>query len=113
MWYELLVRSGDRFGYMGLYTKFGQPPGSRFNQYDYRPAWDYFREDDSDMEVKFDASLEGFQTGAYMHYVLDTADSDLPLARPVISLPCLRAARLCAQIQIWLACIGGSCLKRD
>ena len=49
---------------MGLYAKFGQPPGARYTEYDFRPEWDYFQEDDADMEIQFDASMPGFQTGA-------------------------------------------------
>ena len=56
--------AGDNWQYMGLYAKFGQPAGSRFNQYDFRPEWDYYKADDNDMEIAFDASKQGFQTGA-------------------------------------------------
>ncbi|KAK9810844.1 hypothetical protein WJX73_001470 [Symbiochloris irregularis] len=55
----------DNFQYMGLYVKYGQPAGARFNQYDFRPEWDYYKEDDGDMEIAFDASKQGFQTGTW------------------------------------------------
>lgn len=60
---KLAACAGDNWQYMGLYAKYGQPAGARFNQYDFRPEWDYYKADDNDMEIAFDASKQGFQTG--------------------------------------------------
>ena len=44
--------------------KYGQPPGWRYGEWDFRPDWNYFGERQEDVEVRFDASKEAWQTGA-------------------------------------------------
>lgn len=55
--------AGTRYGYFSAAAKFGQPPGWKYGQWDFRPQWDYYSEDDNELEVAFDRSMEGFQTG--------------------------------------------------
>ena len=50
-------------GYFGLFAKYGQPPGWRYGEWDFRPEWDYFSERNKDIEVKFDASQPAWQLG--------------------------------------------------
>ncbi len=55
--------AGLEAGYFGLFAKFGQPPGWRYGEWDFRPEWDYFSERNEDIEVKFDASQPAWQQG--------------------------------------------------
>lgn len=57
------LRAGTNLGYTGLFVKYGQPPGWRYGQWDFRPEWDYYSERDSDLEVRFDATHNAWQTG--------------------------------------------------
>ncbi|KAK9843435.1 hypothetical protein WJX81_002486 [Elliptochloris bilobata] len=52
-------------GYTGLFVKYGQPPGWRYGQWDFRPEWDYYSERESDLEIRFDATHSAWQTGRY------------------------------------------------
>lgn len=54
--------AGD--GYFGLFAKFGKPPGWRYGEWDFRPDWDYFGAEDNELEIRFDATKEAWQTGA-------------------------------------------------
>jgi hypothetical protein len=47
-----------------VFAKFGQPPGWRYGEWDFRPSWDYFSEREDDLEMRFDASKEAWQQGA-------------------------------------------------
>ena len=60
---EACLRAGTNLGYTGLFVKYGQPPGWRYGQWDFRPEWDYYSERDSDLEVRFDATHNAWQTG--------------------------------------------------
>ena len=51
-------------GYTGLFAKYGQPPGWRYGQWDFRPEWDYYSERESDLEIRFDATHSAWQLGA-------------------------------------------------
>ena len=55
--------AGLEAGYFGLFAKYGQPPGWRYGEWDFRPEWDYFSERNEDIEVKFDASQPAWQQG--------------------------------------------------
>ena len=55
--------AGLEAGYFGLFAKYGQPPGWRFGEWDFRPEWDYFSERNEDIEIKFDASQPAWQQG--------------------------------------------------
>ena len=55
---------GKRISYMGLFAKYAQPPGRSYSQYTYKPQWNYYQEDDNDLEIKFDATNRLYQTGA-------------------------------------------------
>ena len=52
-------------GYFEVFAKQGQPPGWHYSQYDFRPTYQYFQDDDEekDQEIKFDVQSAGFQTG--------------------------------------------------
>lgn len=50
-------------GYTGLFAKYGQPPGWRYGQWDFRPEWDYYSERESDLEIRFDATHSAWQLG--------------------------------------------------
>ena len=55
-------------GYFELFAKYGQPPGWRYGQWDFRQAYQYYQtQQDKDEEVKFDRDTEGFQTGACLY----------------------------------------------
>ena len=55
--------AGENGGYFGAFVKYGQPPGWRYGEWDFRPEWNYFGERQEDVEVRFDASKEAWQTG--------------------------------------------------
>ena len=55
--------AGDDYGYFSAFIKYNQPPGWRYGQYDFRPSWDYYSQEDSDLEIAFDQSEEGYQQG--------------------------------------------------
>ena len=59
----MLRAAGGTFGYFGAFAKFGQPPGWHYGEWDFRPQWDYYTEDDSDLEIAFDQTQEGYQAG--------------------------------------------------
>ena len=63
-------RAGPNGGYFGAFVKFGQPPGWRYGEWDFRPEWNYFGERQEDVEVRFDASKEAWQTGALVPVAL-------------------------------------------
>lgn len=56
--------AGMNLGYTGLFAKYGQPPGWRYGQWDFRPEWDYYSERESDLEIRFDATHSAWQLGA-------------------------------------------------
>ena len=58
-----LLAAGTKFGYFGAFAKFGQPPGWRYGQWDFRPQWDLYQEQDNDLEIAFDQTMEGYQSG--------------------------------------------------
>lgn len=58
-----LLCPGTSAGYFGLFVKYGQPPGWRYGEWDYRPEWDYFGDKDKTVEIRFDRTSEGFHTG--------------------------------------------------
>ena len=61
-----MVHTGSKSnGYFDVFAKQGQPPGWHYSQYDFRPAYQYFKGDDEekDKEIKFDQQSIGFQTG--------------------------------------------------
>lgn len=61
------VFAGNKdYGSFRLFAKQGQPPGWHYNQYDFRPAYQYYQtaDDEQDQEIKFDVESAGFQTGA-------------------------------------------------
>jgi hypothetical protein len=56
--------AGQEGGYFGVYAKFGQPPGWRYGEWDFRPSWDYYSQrGEDDLEMRFDASKEAWQMG--------------------------------------------------
>ena len=59
----MYLHAGTNLGYTGLFVKYGQPPGRRYGQWDFRPEWDYYSERESDLEVRFDATHNAWQTG--------------------------------------------------
>ena len=63
---QSMVCAGLEAGYFNLFAKYGQPPGWRYGEWDFRPEWDYFSERNKDIEVKFDASQPAWQLG--MHW---------------------------------------------
>ena len=61
-----MVLSGSQSnGNFEVFAKQGQPPGWHYSQYDFRPAYQYFQDDDEekDQEIQFDVHSTGFQTG--------------------------------------------------
>ena len=48
---------------MGLYAKWGQPPGWSYGQADFHSNGGYWPGQQLEYELKFDASMPGFQTG--------------------------------------------------
>lgn len=61
-----IVLAGSKTaGYLEVFAKQGQPPGWHYSQYDFRPTYQYFQDDDEekDQEIKFDVQSAGFQTG--------------------------------------------------
>ena len=60
-----MLLAGSVYSDFGAYLKFGQPPGWRYSQYDLRPRWSFGEEQDSNMEIAFDPTTPGFQTGTY------------------------------------------------
>ncbi|KAK9824143.1 hypothetical protein WJX72_008089 [[Myrmecia] bisecta] len=52
-------------GYMELFLKYGQPPDYHYSHYDFRPAGQYYYDDDSDLEVTMDPSDSAFQRGVW------------------------------------------------
>ena len=56
--------AGEEGGYFGVFAKFGQPPGWRYGEWDFRPSWDYYSQrGEDDLEMRFDASKEAWQMG--------------------------------------------------
>ena len=56
--------AGGEGGYFGVFAKYGQPPGWRYGEWDFRPSWDYYSErGQDDLEMRFDATKEAWQTG--------------------------------------------------
>ena len=64
---QVTLCAGLKAGYFGLFAKYGQPPGWRYGEWDFRPEWDYFSERNKDIEVKFDASQPAWQLGVRRH----------------------------------------------
>lgn len=60
----LLCHAGAKEGFFGLFAKYGKPPGWRYGEWDFRPEWDYFGEEDDEVELRFDATKEAWQSGA-------------------------------------------------
>ena len=61
-----MVLTGSKSGgYFEIFAKQGQPPGWHYSQYDFRPAYQYYKDDEEekDKEIKFDRQSIGFQTG--------------------------------------------------
>ena len=62
-----MVLSGSKTnGYFEVFAKQGQPPGWHYSQYDFRPAYQYYYQQDDeekDQEIKFDVQSVGFQRG--------------------------------------------------
>ena len=65
--------AGSVYSDFGAYLKFGQPPGWRYEQYDFRPRWSFGEEQDSNMEIVFDPTTPGFQTGTFTYILLIAA----------------------------------------
>ena len=57
------LRAGSDYSYVGVYGKWGQPPGWSYGQSDFRSNGGYFPGNQLAYELKFDASMPGFQTG--------------------------------------------------
>ena len=55
--------AGANSGFFGLFAKYGQPPGWRYGQWDFRPRWDFYTGRTQDLEVSFDARQPGWQLG--------------------------------------------------
>ena len=55
--------AGSEYSYVGVYGKWGQPPGWSYGQSDFRSNGGYFPGNQLAYELKFDASMPGFQTG--------------------------------------------------
>ncbi|KAL3154641.1 hypothetical protein ABBQ32_014088 [Trebouxia sp. C0010 RCD-2024] len=66
------------YGSFRLFAKQGQPPGWHYNQYDFRPAYQYYQtaDDEQDQEIKFDVESAGFQTGTWYAGVEGSEHSD-------------------------------------
>ena len=60
---NLRLHAGSQYSYVGVYGKWGQPPGWSYGQSDFRSNGGYFPGQQLAYELKFDASMTSFQTG--------------------------------------------------